>query len=64
MLNSESHGSYSCPTQLLKYSNDVIHVSPVLSDIVNRSVSLGVYPKKLIVSKIMSIFKADGETNT
>ena len=42
--NSKSHGLYSCPTQLLKYSSEVI--SPVLSDILNTSVSLGAYPAK------------------
>ena len=33
-----------CPTQLLKYSSEVI--SPVLSGILNTSVSLGAYPQK------------------
>ena len=51
-----------CPTQLLKYSSEVI--SPVLSDILNTSVSLGAYPKKLKISKIIPIFKADDETDT
>ena len=51
-----------CPTQLLKYSSEVI--SPVLSGILNTSVSLGVYPKKLKISKIIPIFKADDETDT
>ena len=49
-------------TQLLKYSSEVI--SPVLSDILNTSVSLGAYPKKLKISKIIPIFKADDETDT
>ena len=60
--NSKSHGLYSCPTQLLKYSSEVI--SPVLSDILNTSVSLGAYPPKLKISKIIPIFKADDETDT
>ena len=51
-----------CPTQLLKYSSEVI--SPVLSDILNTSVSLGAYPPKLKISKIIPIFKADDETDT
>ena len=46
---SKSHSLYSCPTQLLKYSSEVI--SPVLSDILNTSVSLGAYPPKLKMSK-------------
>ena len=61
--NSKSHGLYSCPTQLLKYSSDVISPA-VLSNILNTSVSLGVYPKKLKMSKIIPIFKADDETDT
>ena len=49
--NSKSHGLYSCPTQLLKYSSEVI--SPVLSDILNTSVSLGAYlAKKLKCQKL------------
>ena len=60
--NSKSHGLYSCPTQLLKYSSEVI--SPVLSDIFNTSVSPGAYPKKLKMSKIVPIFKVDDETDT
>ena len=62
MPNSKSHGLYSRPTQLLKYSSEVI--SQVLSDILNtsRSVSLGAYPPKLKKSKIIPFFKADDET--
>ena len=48
--NSKSHGLYSCPTQLLKYSSEVI--SPVLSDILNTSVSLGAYPQNLKYQKL------------
>ena len=59
--NSKSRGLYSCPTQLLKYSSEVI--STVLSDILNTSVSLGAYPKKLKISKIIPIYKADDETD-
>ena len=49
--NSKSHGLYSCPTQLLKCSSEVI--SPVLSDILNTSVSLRAYAKKLKMSKVI-----------
>ena len=59
---SKSHELYSCPTQLLKYACDVI--SPVLSDILNTSVSLGAYPQKLKISKIIPIFKTDDNTDT
>ena len=41
---------YSCPTQLLKYSREV--TSPVLSDILNTSVSLGAYPQNLKYQKL------------
>ena len=58
---NKSHGLYSCPTHLLKYSCDII--SPVLSDILNASVTLGSYPTKLIMSKIIPIFKTDDETD-
>ena len=61
--NSKPHGLYSCPTQLLKYSSDVMSPA-VLSDILNTSVSLGASPKKLKMSKIIPIFKADDETDT
>ena len=59
---SKSHELYSCPTQLLKYACDVI--SPVLSDILNTSVSLGAYPQKLKMLNIIPIVKADDETDT
>ena len=62
--NSKSHGLYFCPTQLLKYQYSSEVISPVLSDILNTSVSLGAYPQKLKRSKIIPIFKADDETNT
>ena len=48
-----------CPTQLLKYSCDII--SPVLSDILTASVTLG--SRKLKMSKIIPICKADDETD-
>ena len=58
---NKSHGLYSCPTQLLKYSCDII--SPVLSDILNASVTLGSCPTKLKMSKIIPIFNTDDETD-
>ena len=41
--NSKSHGLYSCPSQLLKYSSEVI--SSVLSDILDTSFSWSLPPK-------------------
>ena len=60
--NSKSLGLYSCPTQLLIYSNEVI--SPVPSDILNTSVSLRAYPPKLKMLNIIPIFKADDKSDT
>ena len=57
LTNSKSHGLYSCPAQLLKYSCDII--SPVLSEIFNTSIIQGVYPSKLKISKITPVFKND-----
>lgn len=59
--NNKSCGLYSCPTQLLKSSCNII--SPVLSYIFNLSVILGVYPSKLKISKITPIYKSDDETD-
>jgi len=59
--NSKSHGLYSCPTQLLKYSSNVI--SGILAEILNLSIFSGVYPNKLKMAKIVPIFKQDDETD-
>ena len=59
--NNKSSGLYSCPTQLLKRSCDII--SPVLANFLNKSVSLGVYPSKLKMSKVIPVYKADDETD-
>ena len=57
----KSSGLYSCPTQLLKRSCDII--SPVLANFHNKSVSLGAYPSKLIMFKVIPVYKADDETD-
>ena len=59
--NNKSHGLYSCPTQLLKYSSKV--VSSTLAEIINLSILSGMYPNKLKMAKIIPIFKADDNTN-
>ena len=59
--NGKSHGLYSCPTKILKYSANVI--SSTLAQIINLSISTGVYPKKLKMAKIIPIFKADDNTD-
>ena len=58
--NNKSYGLYSSPTKLLKLSKDII--APIISEIFNISVNLGIYPPKLKMSKIIPIFKNDDET--
>ena len=59
--NNKSRGLYSCPTQLLKYSSNVI--SSTIAEIINLSISTGMYPTKPKMAKIIPIFKADNNTN-
>ena len=59
--NGKSHGLHSCPTKILKSSANVI--SSTLAQMINLSISTGVYPKKLKMSKIVLIFKADDNTD-
>ena len=61
ILNNKSYGLYSSPTELLKLSKDII--APIISEIFNTSVKLGIYPSKLKMSKIKPIFKSDDETD-
>ena len=57
MPNNKSYGLYSCPTHLLKEASHII--SQPLASLLNMSVSLGTYPRKLKLAKIIPIFKAD-----
>ena len=59
--NNKSYGLYSCPTQFLKRSWNIL--SPVLSNIFNISITSGVHPSKLKISKITPIFKSEDETD-
>ena len=59
--NKKSYGLYSFPTQLLECSCDIL--SPVLSNIFNISLTSGVHPSKLKISKITPIFKSEDETD-
>ena len=59
--NSKSHGLYSCPTELLKYSHKIL--SKTLASMFNLSISLGKFPSKLKQSKIIPIFKSDDKTD-
>ena len=58
--NNKSYGLYSSPIKLLKCASSII--APILSEILNISVTLGKYPSKLKLSKITPIFKS-GEDN-
>ena len=57
MPNNKSYGLYSCPTHLLREVSHII--SQPLACLLNMSVSLGTYPRKLKLVKIIPIFKAD-----
>ena len=59
--NNKSHGLYSCPTTLLKYSSTII--SDILPKIVNLSVTSGSYPSKLKKAKVIPVFKTEDETD-
>ena len=59
--NNKSHGLYSCPTKLLKYSSTII--SDILAKIVNLSVRSGSYPSKLKKAKVIPVFKTEDETD-
>ena len=58
--NNKSYGLYSSPIKLLKCASSII--APILSEILNISVTLGKYPSKLKLSKITPIFNS-GEDN-
>ena len=51
----------SCPTEILKSSATII--SSTFAQIIDLSMSTGVYPKKLKMAKIIPIFKADDNTD-
>ena len=59
--NNKSHGLYSCPTKLLKYSSTII--SDILAKIVNLSVTSVSYPSKLKKAKVIPVFKTEDETD-
>ena len=59
--SNKAHGLYSCPTYLLKQGSDIISIP--LANLINLSISQGVYPAKLKISKIVAIFKSDDPTD-
>ena len=60
--NNKAYGLYSCPSFILKLSKQFI--CKPLSELINKSVQLGEYPRKLKVAKITPIFKSDDETDS
>ena len=59
--NKKSHGRYSCPNRVsVKCASDAL--SHVLAEIFNSPISLGTYPVKRKMSKLILIFKADDES--
>ena len=57
--NKKGCGLYSCPTLLLKYASDIVSL-PIVT-LLNVSVSQGVYPAKVKLSKIVLVFKSGDE---
>ena len=57
--NKKTYGLYSCPTLLLKCASEI--ASLPLASLLNVSVSQGVYPAKLKLSKIVPVFKSGDE---
>ena len=57
----KSHGLYSCPVHVLKFSSSVL--SRPLTYIMNNSVLTGQYPSKLKHAKVVPIFKGGNETD-
>ena len=52
--SNKAYGLYSCPTYLLKLSDIT---SRPLTNFINLSISQGLYPAKLKISKIVAVFK-------
>ena len=59
--SNKAHGLYSCPSYLLKFVRDIISIP--LANLINLSISQGVYPAKLKISKIVAVFKSDDLTD-
>ena len=58
---NKAHGLYSCPTRILRSVRHIL--SKPLADIMNKSVSQGVYPSKLKHAKVIPVYKSDDETD-
>ena len=59
LKNKSSHVS-TYPSKVLKYVSEII--SPILSTIINMSLSMGVFPDKLKLARVVPIHKGGDET--
>ena len=59
--SNKAYGLYSCLTYLLKLSSDI--TSRPLANFINLSISQGLYPAKLKISKNVAVFKSDDPTD-
>jgi hypothetical protein len=59
-LKNKAGGLKSFPAKVLKCIADLI--SPALSDIINSSLALGIFPKSLKVARVTPIFKSGDKT--
>ena len=58
---NKAHGLYSCPTRIIRSVRHIL--SKPLADIMNKSVSQGVYPSKIKHAKVIPVYKSEDETD-
>ena len=58
---NKAYGLCSCPTRILRCAGHII--SQPLSNIINNSVSQGIYPSKLKHAKVIPIYKGEDDTD-
>ena len=58
---NKAYGLYSCPVRLLKSASQAI--SHTLAELMNMSITIGIYPHKLKHAIVTPIYKADDETD-
>ena len=58
---NKAHGLYSCPTRILRSAKHIL--SKHLAEIMNMSVTMGQYLKKLKHAKAIPVYKCDHETD-
>ena len=61
MPSNKAYGLYSCPVRVLKPARQAI--SHTLAELMNISISTGIYPHKLKHAIVTPIYKADDETD-